>query len=151
MIVSHLMNYNIVWGGFSVYSLQKLFLLQKRAIRAITKTNHLTHTQQLFKKLKILNIFYINKLQLASFMFSYSKQLLPNNFHDYFEYNSNINKYKTRNSNKMYVPFYNFNFSRTTVSFKGPQLWNELPNVLKEISTVLVFRKKYKCYLLNCE
>ena len=151
MILSHFMYSNIVWGGCSFYLSQQLFLLQKRAIRAITKSNYLAHTQQLFKKLKILNIFDINKLQLAAFMFSYSKQLLPNNFHDYFEYNCNINKYKTRNSNKMYVPFYIFNFSRTTVSFKGPQLSNELPNVLKEISTVFTFRKKYKCYLLNCE
>ena len=49
MIVSHFMYSNIVWGGCSFYSSQKLFLLQKRAIRAITKSNYLAHTQQLFK------------------------------------------------------------------------------------------------------
>ena len=150
LILSHLMYSNIVWGNCSSHSLQKLFLLQKRAIRAITKSNYLAHTQPLFKKLKILNIYDINKLQLASFMFSYSKQLLPNNFDEYFEYNSNINQYNTRNTNKMYVPFYHYNFSRTTVSFKGPQSWNLLPDDLKESSTIRS-GKKYKSYLLNSE
>ena len=139
---------NIVWGNCSSHSLQKLFLLQKRAIRVITNANYLAHSQPLFKKLKILNIYDINKVQIASFMFSYSKQLLPNYFDEYFEYNININKYNTRNANKMYVPFYH-NFSRTTVRFIGPQSWNLLPNDLKDSLTIRFFRKKYKLYLLN--
>ena len=45
MILPHLSYCNIVWGNCATYLLQKLFLLQKRAIRAITKSHFLAHTK----------------------------------------------------------------------------------------------------------
>ena len=59
MILSHLTYCNIVWGNCASYLLQKLFLLQKRAIRAVTRSHFLAHTRELFLKLKILDILYI--------------------------------------------------------------------------------------------
>lgn len=56
MILPHLSYCNIVWGNCASYLLQKLFLLQKRAIRAITKYNFLAHTKKLFLKLNFLDM-----------------------------------------------------------------------------------------------
>ena len=52
------------------------------------------------------------------------KDILPDVFKEYFIYNSDINAYETRNANKLYIPLYRNNFSRTQISYKGPVLWN---------------------------
>ena len=46
-------------------------------------------------------------------------------------YNSDINAYETRNANKLYIPLYRNNFSRTQISYKGPVLWNSLSDKFK--------------------
>ena len=149
MILSHLTYCNIVWGNCASYLLQKLFLLQKRAIRAVTRSHFLAHTRELFLKLKILDIYSINSVQVATFMCSFTKDILPDVFKEYFIYNSDINAYETRNANKLYVPLYRNNFSRTQISYKGPVLWNSLPDKFKLCPTVQNFKRKYKSYLLN--
>ena len=46
-----------------------VFNLQKRAVRAITNSEYQAHTAPLFSKLEILDIFQVNMLDTAKFMF----------------------------------------------------------------------------------
>jgi len=79
---------NIIWAtGTSTY-LNKLFLLQKRAMRLITNSPWLAHTAPIFNRLKVMTIFEINKLQIACFMFKVYTQQLPSYFNDLFIQNS---------------------------------------------------------------
>ena len=149
MILPYLTYCNIIWGNCASYLLQRLFLLQKRAIRVITKSFYLAHTDQLFYKLKILKIHDLYRLQVASFMFSYSKNILPEHFNEFFVLNSSVNNYSTRNSNKLYIPFYRYNFSRTLVRYQGPITWNNLSNELKCCHTLQCFKRNYKMTLIN--
>ena len=144
MVLSHLSYCNIVWGNCSFYLLNRLFLLQKRAVRAITKSHYLAHTHDLFLKLKILNVYDINKLQTACFMYSYFKKLLPPLFDGYFKYNRDVNVYKTRNSHKIYTPFCKYKFSRSIISYQGAIVWNDLPDELEQCPTLGNFKRKYK-------
>ena len=61
-------------GNCASYLLQKLLLLQKRAIRVITKCPYLAHTEVLFHKQNILNIYDLHSYFVASFMYSYLKK-----------------------------------------------------------------------------
>ena len=122
MILPYLTYCNIIWGKCALYLLQKMFLLQKRAIRIITKSPYLAHTEVLFKKLRILNIHDLHSYFAASFMFSYLKNFVPDTFKDFFTLN--VNRYETRNSNNFYIPNYRHNFSRSMIRYKGPELWN---------------------------
>ena len=88
-------------------------------------------------------------MQVATFICSFTKDILPDVFKEYFIYNSDINAYETRNANKLYIPLYRNNFSRTQISYKGPVLWNSLPDKFKLCPTVQNFKRKYKFYLLN--
>ena len=58
-----------IWGSTYPTYLQSIFLLQKRAIRLITKSPFLEHTSPLFKSTNVLKFFDLVKLELASFMF----------------------------------------------------------------------------------
>ena len=53
LIYPHLTYCNIVWGGASKSMISEFVILQKRAIRIITKSHYLSHTNPLFKELNI--------------------------------------------------------------------------------------------------
>ena len=60
------LNYNIlIWGGACVSVLKPLITQQKRTIRIICDADYYAHTDPLFKKLNILKIEDIYKLNLA--------------------------------------------------------------------------------------
>ena len=67
-------------------------------MRAITTSNYLAHSAPLFSDLKILDIFKINALQTAKFMFSYYHQNLPSVFSNLFIISDQVHGYNTRNS-----------------------------------------------------
>ena len=93
-------NYCIeVWGKTYDIYLNKLWLLQKRAIRIISYSDYLAHTEALFKELKILPIKKVYVFSVAQFMFKYNRQLLPNIFDNMFTMNAFLHTYYTRQRN----------------------------------------------------
>ncbi len=63
-----------VWGNTYKTSLQSLTILQKRAIRAVHKVNHLEHTNPLFIQSKRLKFTDIVSYQTAIIMYKAKKQ-----------------------------------------------------------------------------
>ena len=56
IIVPYLYYCNVIWGGTANIHVDKLFRLQKTAIRVISNTDFLEHTQPLFIEENIMNI-----------------------------------------------------------------------------------------------
>ena len=96
-----------------------------------------------------LQYVHINNFQIACFMYSYTKNVLPRFFSEYFKFNCDINMYNTRNARKFYIPFYRNSLSRSLVTYKGPIVWNNIPDTLKLCPTLSSFRRKYKSYLIS--
>ena len=74
---------NSTWSSTYVSNLNIIYYLQKRALRAVTNSaDYRAHTAPLFSKLKILDIFQINTLDIAKFMASWisrrRRMLRPN-------------------------------------------------------------------------
>ena len=63
----------LTWGT----NTERLFLLQKRAIRTITKSHLLAHTDNLFKQLKILKVDDIYKQHQFTFYHKFLHNNLP--------------------------------------------------------------------------
>ena len=55
----------------------------------------------------------------------------------------------TRNRNSAAPVFQRLTCTQHSVSFKGPFYWNKLPNYLKEIESLKLFRKKLKSFYLQ--
>ena len=87
----------------------------------------LTHTAPLFTKLKILDIFQINTLNIAKFMFCYHNNLLPPLFLNLFMTNSQVHKYDTRTAGNYRVHPCRTNIKKLTILYQGPKVWNCLP------------------------
>ena len=61
----------------STFSSQTIYLLQKRAVRAISKADYKASSKPLFSNLKILDVFSIYFFQVISFMYLYHNDALP--------------------------------------------------------------------------
>lgn len=61
-----------------------VYLLQKRIVRLIAKPDYLANFAPLFCHLKLFDIFRINCLSIAVFMYSYRHNLLPVTFRCFF-------------------------------------------------------------------
>ena len=150
-LISPYLNYGILaWGNASKFLLDTLFLLQKRAIRIINHSSYLSHTNDLFKKsriLKITDLFYFN---IGIFMFQFTTGNLPDAFLHMFTRNNSIHNYPTRQHDAFHLPRTRTIFAKKTIMFTGPKYWNELPMKYPyKCITISSFKPKLKHYLLS--
>ena len=75
MIYPYLTYCNIAWGCAKPTVLQKLILLQKRALRFITRSSYCSSTKPLFFRLGLLRLEDIHRLQIAIFMLKFKYKL----------------------------------------------------------------------------
>ena len=60
--------------------MQRIYLLQKRAVRTISNADYKASSKLLFANLKILDVFSIYSLQVSSLMYLYHHEALPISF-----------------------------------------------------------------------
>ena len=147
LLYSHLVYAIQVWGSACTSEINKILVLQKRALRAITHNNHfpsvpgpLYPTDPLFYKFEILKIQDVFKLQLSKLIFNCLHLNRTIIFHNWFSQNYTIHNYNTRstffdidnaiNSNNLFI----INARTTHYGLKllkgsGPKIWNLIPNV----------------------
>ena len=79
--MSPYLNYGILaWGNCNKTLIDKLFIIQKRAIRVVNRVGYLSHTNYLFQKNKILKINDLFLYHVGIFMFRLSLNNLPEVF-----------------------------------------------------------------------
>ena len=103
LVYPYLMYCVSVWGSTYKSNLSRIIILQKKAIRILSKVSFDSHTDPLFKEHGILTFQNIYFSQIGNFMFRFSKGLLPNSFSDIFKLSNQIHSYNTRNSNKFFI------------------------------------------------
>ena len=98
LIVPHL-NYGILaWG----YESNRISKLQKKVIRIITNSKFNSHTEPLFKYLRLLTVSDIFKLCCYKFYFKYCNSMLALYFQSWkFQVFSDQHNYNTRNKTKL--------------------------------------------------
>ena len=87
-IYPYLQYCNEVWGNAYAVHINRLKLLQKRAIRIIAKVDRYEHTAPLFKKFKILPLSHINDYMTGQLMFRVHNASLPSPVLELFVRNS---------------------------------------------------------------
>ena len=102
--------------------MNKIFRLQKRALRTISNSSYLSPTKFLFMKYKVLNIFDMYLKEAAMFMYKYKCNMLPRSFDGYFTTNQEIHKYNTRNKVDFNIPKRKSKFN--SVFLSGPRIWS---------------------------
>ena len=96
IILPHINYMILVWGHHH----KTITQLQKRAIRVITLSKYLAHTEPLFKNLNILKVEDIFRLQQLKFYYRFINVTLP----DYFlslSFSGNTHQYRTRKRHEL--------------------------------------------------
>ena len=163
---SHIKYGSQVWGQANDTSVNKVFLLQKAALRIITFSDFRAHTNPLFKETKIIKLKDSITLENFLFVYDFLKNRLPRCFDNYFKtlkevYSSGV---RTRNSESgcLYL-----NSSKSTryglnsLNRKAINAWNFFTNAKTDLkldningANLLQFprselKKKITTYFLN--
>ena len=112
-----------------------------------------SHSEPLFKSFNLLKLNDVIESQILSFVYQWSRRLLPPCFNEYFKFTSSVHSYSTRQScNKnLYVASVNTTqYGLRSLKFTGPRLWNSLPTSITNSSSLRIFRKNLKNSILNC-
>ena len=149
LVLYHTLTYPYITYCTSTWSSTYVSNLnRKRAVRAVTNSEYRAHTAPLFSKLKILDIFLINTLDIAKFMFPYRNNLLPPLFFNLFMANSQVHKYDTRTAGNYRVHSCRTNIKKFTILYQGPRVWNCLPASITNLSGFPTFKNKVVEFLL---
>ena len=108
-------------------------LLQKRCVRIITKADFCAPSDPILKELSILTISKVNSLQKVCFMYSYSNNLLPSCFDNFFLSGDQIHHYNTRNANKFRTNTFRTRMNKFSIKYQGPLFWNSLDTKLTHL------------------
>lgn len=135
-----------IWGNTFDSSINKLILLQKRAIRIVDKSHYREHTDPLFVKYNCLKFKDIVNSKILSVVFQAKNNLLPENVQSLFLQNDNVHNYNTRSKSK---GNFNVKYCRTklrslNISVKGVKLWNNFDTDVHNIKSVKLFKKHVK-------
>ena len=84
LVLPYINNGILAWGNANKSDLNRLLLIQKKAIRIVTNSGFRSHTNALFLENNILKISDLYLFQLGQFMFKLNRNDLPDIFQDMF-------------------------------------------------------------------
>ena len=137
LIHCHMIYGLLAWGR--AQSVNKIFILQKRAIRTICKQQYRDHTDPLFKKENLLKLNDLHNLHVSLFMHDYRHIKLPISFHNFFVQNTHA--INLRNNQTVYRERARTKFSSKLPKHNFPLIWNQIDTTMKEIPSKQTFKK----------
>ena len=99
LILSQLQFGITCWG----FEWNRIFKLQKRAVRIMTNSKYNSHTEPLFNELNLLKISDIFKIQGMKFWYKFKNRTLPSFFKSFLKYNHEMHDKNTRNRSSLHI------------------------------------------------
>ncbi len=88
-----------MWGYAAQHLLEKIQLLQKKALRVITSSDYHVHTAPIMKQTKILSLIDQRHLMTSSLMWDLDHDTLPPTLSTYFVKCNTLHHHNTRHAN----------------------------------------------------
>ena len=139
-LVYSYLNYNVCCYASTYEShLTKLYLLQKKAIRIINNASFLEHTDPLFFSNGILKVQDIHKLNVGLYMYENHTSVQFIRPHDY----------STRGHDDLRPQSARLTLTQNSISVVGPNIWNSIPEEIRNSPSRNSFKFSYKKFLLS--
>ena len=138
-----------VWGSTYSSNLNRLVLLQKKAVRIIARKKYDAHTAPIFVNLDMLKFNSIYCFQIAKILFQFKSNVLPAAFSSMFLQNDQVHDYSTRTCKQFHVPKIRTNIKKFSICYQGPKIFNSLPNEIRSANTLSSFSTKLYKFLVN--
>ena len=137
---------NILWTSSHPTTQNQLFITQKRIVRIILGKRRYERSSPLFKQLKILKLEEINKLNIAIFVYKSINSLI----HSPIVYRTHvIEPYNLRREPSLQIPLVNSCQSQRFIHYRGVKVWNEINLNIRNLRTVLSFKRNLKLYFIS--
>lgn len=137
LILSHIRYAILVWGNSSLGNLERVFKIQKKAIRYMKGVHRLETCRPLFKELGLLTVpcLYIYEVIMYAKQNTYTRNL-------------DVHNYNTRHRSDYQMIRHNTTLFEQKPSYAGKKFINKLPQSLKECDNLILFKKQLKTYLV---
>ena len=98
-------------------------------MHAITKRRLFDRITPIYRRLEVLKIKDLCKLETAKFMHQFSDKSLPASFEKYFTRTIFVHRYSTRTSerNDYFLPHFSTSRLQRSIRFSGVKIWNSIP------------------------
>ena len=123
LLVPHLLYGIEIWHGALLENQDRIFKLQKKAVRAINSLGYNHHTNEFFKNMEILKVNDIFKQRILIYMFKNQN----------FATHSDNHAYNTRNRQDLVVPRFNRSRTQSSYFYQGILLWNSIPSDIRSL------------------
>ena len=118
--------------------------LQNRAISIIERAKIKDHWQN-----NLLNVETLIRFDRSVMVYKVVNKLCPESLWDMYEQRCNLSSYNTRNNRDLLIPKVNLEHRKKGFRYSGIKIWNDIPLEIRELSSLTLFKKKLKGYLLN--
>ena len=152
----HLIYAPQLWAQLQNVHSNKIFILQKKALRIMNNSDRRAHTDPLFHECKILKLFDHVKMENALFLHKYFNQELPQSLIDNFKIEKRNDSYSTRTSkyNTLIVPNINTKkYGESSVMHQSIVSWHyfciNLQNPNLENITIFQLKEMIQNFLLD--
>ena len=129
---------NLIWGTASSYILNRILLLQKRAVRIITRFGFLDHNSFLVLELDTVKIKVVYKITCCTLAFK--------KIHLYITVNT---PYDTRHSDDLYVPYQRLTLTQRSFENNAPRYLDNFRNDAKELNATGALKRVVKLYFTS--
>ena len=133
-----------MWGNNKIGNNNRLATLQKKAIRIISNSHYLSHTEKLFKELNILKLSDMYVYQGIKLFYNSINGNAPVYISECVKSNTSVHRYNTRQRQNIYKRPTLSKLHEQTLNNKLNQTWNLLPNNIKEKNTTMSYSRFMK-------
>ena len=153
LIASHLIYGLEVWGASTAKNMKRIIGIQKKAVRTITKSHFLAHSEPRMKSLKILKVDDQHRFQCLSLTYDMIKGTSPNIYNLQHCLLADTSAHDLRSAsaqpeNLKLPPLSSF-WNKRSFPFLAPSYWNAIPNSIKQSRSKKIFKREIKeliCY-----
>ena len=144
-LITAYLTYGLVsWGNACKTYLDKIRVLQKRALLLIYSANRQDRAIPLLLNAKVLPLNFLSCESVLNLMHDIDERNAPINILNLFSRTSNSHHYSTRSSTSQnfYIKKSRLDVQKNAFSRDGAKIWNEMPNSFKKNISRKTFRKK---------
>ena len=137
------------WYSAPKYLTNKIFTIQKKAIRAIFSLPYNSHTSNFFKLAGILKLDDLYKFSVCTLIYKSLHNDCDTNISQMLQALRQNHTHITRNYSDFCLPRYHLTRSQSSFRYCAVKIYNSLPTLIKESSSIFVFRSRLRSHFLQ--
>ena len=153
LILPHLQYGLAAWGGCTDQNKKRIISIQKRITRTISKSYYIAHTEPRMKKLGMLKLEDLYEQQCATLIHDVINNRSPSPMQELITTDRESTTHNLRrhisDPHNIRIPQTRNKIGANSFCSKGPKIWNNLPQELKNIDRKLIFKHKLKQYFIK--